>query len=834
MHRANTKTVLISKATLPGLLIILFSSLTLTSNALASYWYYDADLDGYGDSSNWVDAESSPGPNWSLLDGDCNDNNDTVYPNAPEIYDLRDNNCDGEVDEGWITWYLDNDGDGYGGNTTVVDTVCPEGYVSLHGDCYDDNVIIYPGAVEICDGWDNNCNGDIDENCVYAWYRDDDGDQRGVLANVIYNETGEQPEGYTIDFGDCDDSDPTVYNGACELCDGKDNDCNGIIDDNCGGPIWYFDYDNDGFGSLIDIFCDGDVQPDGTVDIAGDCDNNNPDVYPGAPEICDGLDNDCNGLVDDGVQIVWYQDLDYDNFGTRADTLFACEDAWPDGYAMVVGDCDDENPEINPDMIESCNGGDDNCNGLTDEAPSLDGEFVYYQDADGDGYGREEVWFCLEQDPVPEGFSNIGGDCNDLDPDINPDSEEICDHIDNNCNEEVDEGVAIIWYPDADQDGFGGNDETYFQYLCEGEDPQYPEYCCLNNLDCDDLNPNVYPGALDINDWIDNDCDGLIDEDAGTTALLSLSDVGNDQGRYLRLRWSRHLMDQPDAPETINMYSLYRRIDQWMKKEGDDPVQAVKNSPPGEWDWVATVPAVGDSIYSLVAHTLSDSTDAGIDWSVFFVRSHTSDPFVFYDSPVDSGYSIDNLFPEAPQNLMATFALDEVTLQWSATTVNDFRCYRIYRGEGEYNLDEEHLAFSTTEPAWTDPTTGSHNLTYQVTTVDFSGNESLSTIASATSGLNGSLTPQMWSLGQPVPNPFNPLTTFSFTIPGDGSKVSLRIYDLAGRVIKTLVQDYLPAGTHEAVWRGVDDDGRLAPAGIYFCRMEGKGFSSTRRMMLVK
>ncbi|MEI6950874.1 MopE-related protein, partial [Paraflavisolibacter sp. H34] len=257
--------------------------------------------------------------------------------------DALDNDCNGKVDDGLVvkTWYKDGDRDGYG--TTkyrFVSCAPPAGYVADSTDCNDGSKAVYPGAPEICDALDNDCNGIVDDgSAVQAWYKDADKDGYG---NIRYRFVScVAPAGYVADSTDCNDASNVVYPGAPEICDALDNDCNGIIDDGFVVQAWYKDVDKDGYGNIKFriVSC---MAPAGYVADSTDCNDASNVVYPGAPELCDALDNDCNGKVDDGLIVkTWYKDGDKDGYGTTRYRFVSC--APPAGYVADSTDCNDGN-----------------------------------------------------------------------------------------------------------------------------------------------------------------------------------------------------------------------------------------------------------------------------------------------------------------------------------------------------------------------------------------------------------------------------------------------------------------------------------------------------------
>lgn len=312
-------------------------------------------------------------------------------------------------------------------------------------------------------------------------------------------------------------------------------------------------------------------------------------------------------------------------------------------------------------------------------------------------------------------------------------------------------------------------------------------------------------------DWVRFDNISLEWSYASEPAILGVDDVGNDQGRQVRLSWLRAESDGPAEP-TIQAYDIYRR---------QDAGRLVG------WDYVMSVPAAGDERYQCVVPTLGDSTAAGIVWSSFLLRAMTTDPLVFFQSEPDSGYSVDNLSPEAAQDFTVTYTSDGVDLAWSESPVPDFLLFRVYRGDG---LRAETLIAETAGTNWHDDA-GTYAHVYSLVVVDDAGNESLAAEPVSVSGAPD--LPGRWRLYPARPNPFNPSTTLIYQVPAPGGLVQIGVYDVTGRLVKRLVKDHQDPGPHEIVWRGTDELGRKVAAGVYFARLTAPSGTLVRKMVLL-
>ncbi len=226
---------------------------------------------------------------------------------------------------------IDEDGDGYG----------------VGADCNDGDATINPGAEEVCDdGIDNDCDGDLDgadsDTRSEDYWPDADADGYGDEASEPLSTCEEAPEGMVGNSRDCDDAAADVSPDGVETCDGRDEDCNGDIDEGFERVKTWPDTDGDGFGN-------GDAQPEltcaegapGFSDNDTDCDDAVAVVYPGAPELCDGLDNDCDFIV----------------------PANETEDGDSDG-ALTCADCNDADDSSYPGAAEEdCDGIDHDCDG---------------------------------------------------------------------------------------------------------------------------------------------------------------------------------------------------------------------------------------------------------------------------------------------------------------------------------------------------------------------------------------------------------------------------------------------------------------------------------------
>ncbi len=292
-----------------------------------------------------------------------------------------------------------------------------------------------------------------------------------------------------------------------------------------------------------------------------------------------------------------------------------------------------------------------------------------------------------------------------------------------------------------------------------------------------------------------------------------LADVPDDQGGALQVKWLRHLGDALSSPTPITTYDLQRLA-------------------AADWQTITTLAAAAADTYTTVINT-PDVLTAGqpIPWSRYRLVAHTAAPEIFFESPVDSAYSIDNLAPPKPAAVLVD-GVDFRHIVWPQPGIPDLASACVFRGTVARFTPGEPLAcpaefFTESHLAW---------YFYRVQFTDTHGN-----VSEFSDELHGQfptgvtdLPANMLAVAQNVPNPFNPFTTIRFSLPA-ASSVTASVFDLSGRLVRALLSGTtLGAGPHDLTWDGHDDAGRQAPSGSYHFRLEAAGESRTMRMMLLK
>lgn len=325
-----------------------------------------------------MDQDGYPATECGGRPADCDDTNRRANPALSEVCDPQG------LDEDCNPCTVAGDRDGDRDNDSFVGMGCFNRYVgatpscdplrvridgaglrAVGRDCDDTDGNIRPDQTESCNDLDDNCNGRVDEDIAETrWYidadRDGHGDQRAMPTTTCRNPSTATSR-FAANSDDCDDADPARHVGAREVCDGVDNDCDGMIDEE-GMITVYPDSDGDGFGnSALPMVVMACAAPGGTVTRAGDCNDRSATTFAGAPEFCDAIDNDCSlpGSAAGGADAAEDRDGDH-----HAGTVAACA-----GGPFPRDDCDDSAVTTFPSAPELCNGRDDDCDRMIDEEP---------------------------------------------------------------------------------------------------------------------------------------------------------------------------------------------------------------------------------------------------------------------------------------------------------------------------------------------------------------------------------------------------------------------------------------------------------------------------------
>jgi hypothetical protein len=316
----------------------------------------------------------------------------------------------------------------------------------------------------------------------------------------------------------------------------------------------------------------------------------------------------------------------------------------------------------------------------------------------------------------------------------------------------------------------------------------------------------------------------------GTPFIYSVRDVPFDQGGRVSVRWSASSFDVNE--HIIPFYSIWRATPEFAKVSS--PLISLQDVTPEfkgpghrlipmnghdyAWEFVGVEPAHQFTRYAFTAPTLYDSM-AGTDGKHYFlVSAHTYDPNVFYDSNVDSGYSVDNLRPQPPRNLRIGYlpGFEGDVFTWNSSPDEDVAYYLIFYSETQnFEIESAILMGQSTDTIALSPGPSIAGY-FAVCAQDIHGNLSDKS-NEVGSGVDNVATskgvPDIFALSQNYPNPFNPSTTFSFDLPQEGFVV-LKIFNPLGQEVRTLVNSHFAAGRYS-----VDFDGTGLQSGVYFYQL---------------
>ena len=366
--------------------------------------------------------------------------------------------------------------------------------------------------------------------------------------------------------------------------------------------------------------------------------------------------------------------------------------------------------------------------------------------------------------------------------------------------------------------------------------------------------------------------------------ISSVSDLPGDEGGAVRIAVDRTSYDDGGwYSYPVSLYNVWRRVDTPLASEGrsgsieDVPAFSLEHAPPavsevpnpaagiltgfeavhpsvpdvdlreflasaefppGTWEIVGSFGSCQLDEYIYVTCTTRDSTSAGVPWNVYLVSAHTTTPSMWFLCGPDSGYSVDNIAPAAPVGLSGTPIAGPpgVTLSWDPNTENDLSFYIVHRGSSPGFIPSRFTEIGqTAEPGITDEYDLWHESYYKIFAVDRHGNAGPYASIGPNELSDADLpdAPPAAYLDQNYPNPFNPSTTILFGLSRD-SHVSLKVYDISGRLVRVIADGVRPAGRYSERWDGLTSRGRKAASGIYYYRLVSGEFDETRKMILLR
>jgi hypothetical protein len=335
-------------------------------------------------------------------------------------------------------------------------------------------------------------------------------------------------------------------------------------------------------------------------------------------------------------------------------------------------------------------------------------------------------------------------------------------------------------------------------------------------------------------------------------AIISIRDIPNDQGGKVNLRWSASIIDnEPGDP--MDAYWVWRQVPSSTALEALSAGATLLNEGAAEgtpgrrsfritrdatqvyyWEYVASQVADGYPGYSYTAPTTADSVAGSNPYTLFMVEAKQLSTGARWPSDPDSGYSVDNRPPVAPAPFTGAYLAGATHLHWGENSEPDLAGYRVYRGSSAGFVPSPGNRIAT-EPdtGWTD--VGPAGSYYKLSAVDIHGNESLFALLTpgSTTGVGGSVIPRELTLAAPRPNPAHGQTWLSFTLPRSGP-VTLAIYDLEGRRVRTVISGPMSPGEYQLPLDLRDGAGRAIASGLYLARLETTSGTLVQRLAIVE
>ncbi len=339
----------------------------------------------------------------------------------------------------------------------------------------------------------------------------------------------------------------------------------------------------------------------------------------------------------------------------------------------------------------------------------------------------------------------------------------------------------------------------------------------------------------DVTDWVDYG-DWLTFVNKDEPIIMCVDDVPNDQGRFIHLCWSASSLDAPGSVTPIIKYSIWRKVsdsDLCNKSAAINhpyiDVNLIESQAESGWDFISDVTAVPEfTDYYYVAPTLGDSTSSGIYYSSFMVIAHTENVGSYFKSAEQSGYSIDNIAPMAPEYVKSAVMEDyEIQLLWNENTVEDFSHFAVYKGiNAEFIPDVSNLVSNTTDTTFSEYLLASDIYYYKVSAFDVNGNESDFASSERLAVSNFELTENESVLYQNYPNPFSKTTNIRYRL-NKNTMVKLVILNLEGKILNVLVNDYQKSGMYHFIWNN-----NQLPSGDYIIQLSTSDKTIVKQCMV--